>query len=724
MVAAEVTVIPVERGGLDRIAQAVDQVMTRRYADLPKEISDRQKPLVITDPRTSSLMVAAAPEDLDAIRGLVDQLAETPSNPAISLEVLTLDSAQATELAPRIESVMQDRRRSLGDAATDGDRVSIEIDEASNSLIIAANQENHEVVRDLVQVLTEAERNRIGGQAFEIVPVSRNRASDLLPLINELYVDIENSRRGRNAVRVSSDARLNAILVSGTQADLDAIRGLVERLDTERAGAIVELRYVPLTSANVLETVSLIESVLNGGGGRGRGRRGGGQVGTVMRYLQKIDGQESDGMEVEVSSAIRDSIALTPDVRTNTVIVSAPQESMELIIQMINDLDNSSTGAKKIEVFKLVNADATATAELLTELFQLRQQGNLYVLKPREEIIEAPVLDTGGVTIDAPIAETGGMFGTDLTLVPDERQALSITVDSRTNSLIVSGTPTYLELVSKVVKDLDQQETNIRDTYVYKLRNAQASEVARVVSEFVAEDQRKFVETLDNDQLPSAARLLEREVTIVGDEKSNTVLVNASPQYMQEVQTIIEELDVDPPQVLIEVMLAEITLDDNSEWGLTNNGDVGILPINNSIEFSSNDIFSDSITGSFSVGIKDLRLVLTSMQAQGRLQILSNPSITVANNEDARIQVGKTIRVPDSLSVLDTGTQTSTITAEQIGTILEVRPSINPDGFVRLQIKPSISRLDGEIKVSEFVKSPVITRREATTTVTVKNGET
>ena len=68
----------------------------------------------------------------------------------------------------------------------------------------------------------------------------------------------------------------------------------------------------------------MIESVLNGGGRRGRA----GQLGTVMRYLQQMDGvtpgDDPSRMDVEVSSAIRDSISLTPDVRTNTVIVSAP----------------------------------------------------------------------------------------------------------------------------------------------------------------------------------------------------------------------------------------------------------------------------------------------------------------------------------------------------------------------------------------------------------------
>jgi type II secretion system protein D len=714
--AEEIHVIPVTKGGLDRVAETVRKVMDRRYADLPNEIARRTRPLVMTDPRTSSLLVAAAEEDLRAIEMLVERLAMTPSNPSIAIDVITLESASAKDLAPRVESLMRERARSLGDAQTDADRVSVEVDEASNSLVVAASEENQDVVRELVTLLVEAENERTGGQLFEIIPVARNRARDLVALIDDLYADQERRRRGDHAVRVSADNRINAILASGSPSDIRAIQNLVARLDGERPGTVVEVRYVPLASANVLETVSLIENVLNGSSSRGSSN----QIGTVLRYLQEIEGEEH--VEVDVSSAIRESISLTPDVRTNTVIVTAPKESMQLIVRMIEDLDQSSTGAKRIEVFKLVNADARATATLLTDLFQLRQQGNLYVLKPREDV-GGGTSDVGGKPSPA---GDGGLFSTDLTLVPDERQALSVTVDSRTNSLIVSGTPKYLELVSEVILDLDAVETNIRDTYVYQLRNAQADEIAEVVSQFVAEDQRKFIQTLGDDQLPSAARLLEREVTIVGDVKSNSILVSASPQYMEQVKAMIGDLDIDPPQVVIEVLLAEITLSNDEDWGLTLNGDVGRLPLSAGFQFSSTDVIAGNpVVGSFSIGQQDLNLVLAAMQAQGRVQILSNPSITVANNEDGRIQVGQTIRVPNSLATFDTGAQTSSVTEVEIGTILEVRPSINPDGFVRLRIRPELSRLEKtELKISENFSSPIITKRTATTTVTVKSGET
>src|SRR5690606_31244557 len=260
--------------------------------------------------------------------------------------------------------------------------------------------------------------------------------------------------------------------------------------------------------------------------GRGIGPRRNTRQATVLKYLREIarsqgeemsdEASEDAGVEMQVSAAIRESITLTPDLRTNTIIVSAPRESARMIEQMIRDLDASNTGSKSIRIFKLENADAVAMAELLTDLFNLRQGNSLFVLKPREDV--PGIAGGGGLELDganalaaaaSSLGSTASFAGTELTAVPDERQQLAITIDSRTNSLIVSGTPKYLDLVAKVVDELDRLEANEREVFVYQLRNSVAADVARVISEFVDQEQQKLISTLSVDQIGSAARLLE-----------------------------------------------------------------------------------------------------------------------------------------------------------------------------------------------------------------------
>ena len=711
----EIAVVPVPGGGVDRLSQAIERIMERRYADIPGEVAKARRPLVLTDSRSSSLLVAADPADLASIRELVTQLAEVPMNPAIGLYVVPLDRGDVEQFASRLQSLMRDRTRSLGEGETPTDEVSITADPVSRTLIVAANEDNFQIVQDLVGALVQAGAESAGMQDIEILALSNQSAGDVVDLLDDMYVKDENSRRGETVIRVTADDRLNAVVVNAPGDDRIAIKRLVQQLDNTRPSQVVEIKYIPLGAANAVETVSLIENVLSGN--TLAGRRGSEQA-TIIRYLQDIEGGAGDQSDIqtEVSTAVRESISLTPDARTNTIIVRAPRDAMQLIDNMIRDLDASSTGNQDIQVFQLANADADAMANILGDLFNLRQEGSLYVLKPREV---TAVVDETGVAVDQP-----GAIGTDLTLVPDQRQALSITVDSRTNSLLVSGTPTYLDLVTDVVAKLDAEEANERETFVYPLRNAQAAEIARVVSEFVAEDQRKLIQTLGSEQLPSASRLLEREVTIVGEDKSNTVLVNASPRYREKVMEMIRGLDVDPPQVMIQVLLAEITLDNNDEMGVTLNEKVGTIPIKAGLGLAGS-LVGSLTDATYNISAQDLNFTLTALQSQRRFNLLANPSITVANNEQGRIQVGKTIRIPESIATFDTGIQNAAVVAEEIGTILNVLPSINPDGFVRLQIEPQISELSQETTdVSTDYQAPVIVRRTANTTVTVRDGET
>ncbi len=105
-----VEVVAVRGGDMARLSDAIERVMERRYADLPAEIAKRSRPLVLTDPRTGSLLVAASPEDVKAIRGLVEQLEAMPLNPALGLAVVQVENGQAETIAPRIQQLMNDRR--------------------------------------------------------------------------------------------------------------------------------------------------------------------------------------------------------------------------------------------------------------------------------------------------------------------------------------------------------------------------------------------------------------------------------------------------------------------------------------------------------------------------------------------------------------------------------------------------------------------------------------
>ena len=746
---APLHVLPMKKGNLDRVAAAVNQIMDRRYSDLPQTVAKRARPLVMTDPRSNCLLIAATEADFKDIQGLVSKIEEQPTDPAVGVNVVAVQGVRVETIASQLQSIMRERTQSLGEASRPSDRVTIGSDLATNCLIVASSPENLEIVKGLVENLKAAGADSVTGREFQIVQLKKSRATDIVQMLDNMYIREENRRRGADSVRAIADPRVNAVILSGAGADITSLRGLISNLEEAKPNQVVEIKYVHLQYANVLEITGLIDSVLSGNNLAGRGQ----QQATVVRYLKQVVGMPEEATEMEVNAAVRQAISLTPDVRSNTVIVRAPKESMDLIQRMIGDLDRDDSSAQNVRVLKVKYAEAESIAQILTELFRLNRRGNLYVLKPRDSVLPADDGAGGGAGGGAGAGGGGTspdnagrsttIAGLELNMVPDEKQELAITVDPRTNSLLVSGTPNYLNAVERVVKELDTEQFGSREEQVYKLKNAAANDVAATLTKFVDGERAKMIEAYGTNRQALAGRLLDQQVTVVGDQKSNTVLLTGSQRYMERLKSIIRELDVEPPQVLIQVMLAEVTLDNGEDlgmqfvstrwgngyyadggFGLNRSGFAATQPKPPGLIGLAPALFAGLGVPNIAIGGPDFDLIINALASQNRVQLLSNPSVMVSNNVRGRIQVGQTIRVPDAVSFSSAGQQ-SAVTPEEVGVILEVTPSINPDGFVKMEVVPEISRLSKETTdISESFKSPIIERRRANTTVTVRDGET
>ncbi len=718
--ANDVQIVPLSRGNAAKVADTIQRVMDRQYADLPNELSAREKPLILTDSRTNSLLVTASAEDLKRIHELVKQLENAPFNPALSLHVIPVTGQRVETLAPRLTTLMRERERSLGESAGVQDRTVIEADIATNSLIVAGSDENLEIIRGLITTLGDAENFAATGAEVEIITLRNSRADRMVDQLNALYVTEANRTRGAGTIRVSPDMRLNAIAISAPAADIASIRNLINELESTQVTDVREIQMIPLKAANAIEIVPLLENVLSGGR---RGATNQDQA-TIIRFIRDTAREklgpkpEGEPTEAEVSLAVREAIRFTPDLRTNSIVVSAPSSSMRMIRELIDELDSSETGSKRVRIFELVNSDAVQMAELLGQLFNLRDQG--LILRPRD--------DDPNAAPSLPDPNVVATFNdTELVTATDERQQLSMTVDPRTNSLIVSGTPRYLDLVEEVITELDSKIGTRREEKVYPLRNARAVDVAQALNTFLTQEQERILRTLGPDRAGSILQQLEREVSVVGVTESNTLMISASPRYMEKIQGIIDELDKNPPQVLISVMLAEVTLDSDEQWGM----DLTVGPFRGDrvTASSSFGLAAATLSGlgvpNLSVSTDDLELLVRALEAQGRLEVLSRPQILVNNNVNANFQVGQNIGIVEDVQVSDNGTARSNVARQDIGIILDVLPSISPDRFVRMEVKPEISSLSARTtQISEDFQAPIIDTRKVDTVVTVKDGQT
>ena len=232
----------------------------------------------------------------------------------------------------------------------------------------------------------------------------------------------------------------------------------------------------------------------------------------------------------------------------------------------------------------------------------------------------------------------------------------------------------------------------------------------------------------------------ERQVTAIGDEQSNSVVLGISPRYYDQYMTMIQELDRPPPQVMIQVLIAEVTLDDSVDLGIefaeqdllfTENAVAGP---NDTIKGHDFDFVGGTDFGaaagtlggfSFTITGEDFSFLLRALQTDSKLEVLSRPTLMVENNETANITIGDRVPIVQGSTFTDAGNTSTSVSYENVGIILEVTPHINPDGFVNLEVHPEISQVsDSSIQLTEGLAAPIFSERSAETVVTVKDGAT
>lgn len=721
-----VRLFPLQYAAADRVATMLRDVFKQQLATGVIRVEDDI--FVTTDTRTNSIVVSTSARSFELVKSLLEKLDGQEARPLVGVHVLPVAKGNVTTLALKLERLMRDRMESSrrpGDLPSPQDAFSIQPELSSNSLIIAASDENLKIIEQLLEVLTKSADTLAGAEVVDVIAVKSGKAAPLVAAIKDLYVEKENRARGADSVRVTEDPRLNAIVVSGTAADIEAVRAIVTRLDSTQVTAETEMKRIELKRADAPEVVRLLRNILAGrpvGGVRVSESR---QV--IVKFIRQQQASElqkekgRDITEAEVSGSLLEQVQLDVDQRSNSVYVAAPPRLMVLIESMIADLDATESGARTIEVFTLKNADAGQMAEVLSKLFNLTQQGDRYVLIPGRD-------QPGAAAPDQPNGPNGAdnILGNNLFASPDSRQALAITVDLRTNRLLVSATAEYLEKVRTVVQTLDAVEANQREQITYELRNAKALDVAKTLRDYFKGEVDTLRSTLGTERSGSLLSLLERQVTVQGDEKSNRLLVAMSPRYREAFDQIVKELDSTPPQVLIQVLLAEVTLDQNAQWGI----DIKVGPFGGDAYRLGSFAAGSGVAAALgmpnlSVSSADFELLIRALETQGRLEVLSRPQILVKNNTAARMQVGEKVQIADNQQQLGNGNISTTTKQVDVGIILNVTPSISADGFVSMEIEPEISALTSRTtQVSENLSTPVFSVRQLKTSVTVKDGET
>ena len=159
---------------------------------------------------------------------------------------------------------------------------------------------------------------------------------------------------------------------------------------------------------------------------------------------------------------------------------------------------------------------------------------------------------------DADEQQIGGVGGGGLV-------RMQFSVDERTNSIIAAGTRQDLAVVEAILLRLDEGDVGDRVNTVYRLNNASAQGVSETLNAWL-QTQRQA--EADAEVALSPFEQIEREVVIVPEIATNSLVVSATPRYYEQIKKIIADLDERPPMVMIQVLIAEVRLNDTDEFGV------------------------------------------------------------------------------------------------------------------------------------------------------------
>lgn len=331
-----------------------------------------------------------------------------------------------------------------------------------------------------------------------------------------------------------------------------------------------------------------------------------------------------------------------------------------------------------------------------------------------------------------------------------------VVADERTNSIIVSGETQARERALELIKRLDGELESQGNTKVVYLNYAKSEELVKVlqgVSKSIADEQQK-------SSSKAKSRNNKNQTSIEAHAETNALVITAQPDVMRSLEKVIAKLDVRRPQVLVEAIILEVFEGDGINLGFQwiteqggmvqfNNGTVPIGSLGVAAEQARDkEIIGSVITGNdgnpvetkttqegdltalasllggvngMAMGIVkgDWGAIIQAAATDTNTNVLSTPSITTMDNQEASMIVGQEIPIlTGSAAGSNNSNPFSTVDRQEVGIKLKVTPQINDGSAILLTIEQEVSSISGSTSVDIITN-----KREFTTTVLADDGK-
>jgi len=450
---------------------------------------------------------------------------------------------------------------------------------------------------------------------------------------------------------------------------------------------------------------------------------------------------------------------LVPFPRTNSLLITDTSANITQFKRMIEQIDQPIEARVQTKFYQLKHSKAK---DVLAQIQSLIQSSTSAASTGGSPFAARP---PGAVAPNAPPVQAGG---DDLTLNEDAIVIgkVSLTADERTNQIVVLtrtiNLPFFDQLISKL--DIDTASTVVIRSI--PLKYAKADQTASLLAQMTGgpsggtggtgSSRISAGETMGSDYskpaaAPSAPAApsfggggghsgegagLQNKAGVFADVRTNSILLVGSLDEIRPLEDLIQEIDVLLAQVLIEGAIMEVTLTDDRSFGVeflraaTDHAGINKTMVINPIDLATTAIPAITTSGLTYFGNIGspfkLEIVVEALARDNHVTILSRPIIQTSHNEEAKIFVGETRpyitgTVSDIVGTSSTAVR-SQYESKEIGLELTVKPLINPDGLVVMDIIQKTETVNG-FQTIDGNEIPIVAKRQASSVVSIQNGQ-
>ncbi len=407
----------------------------------------------------------------------------------------------------------------------------------------------------------------------------------------------------------------------------------------------------------------------------------------------------------------------------NTLAITAGGSQLTRINELLNVVDADPFTSQGIQLYQLNYANASDVATELTDILTMIEGPS-----PAYKVVGLERINS--LLVTAPAAKGFDEISRWIRILDADRQEQAEQLfHYRVKNLNATDLAATLTSVFEL-----QDEDVIRPANEDALRREENDrELARQITQtFLGPDGEPLVSTQTTplQTAPGAAAAMavsaNLNVTIVADESTNSLLIRSNPRDYRQLLATINQLDAVPLQVMINAVIAQITLTDETrfgvDWSRVAASSADPISTSTSTQFLPQPVGSLGgllFTKSFLDGAARVEATLEAIAANNEVRLLARPSVTVINNQEGIIHIGSEVPVQTGEQSTISGTIRS-ISYRPTGIELTITPRINDDGIVNLTISQSLSSVDANVGIDD---NPVFQNQEISTTVVVRDRE-